>query len=193
MAGIPSRLAEIGRDLGAMALALRTRGGGGSASELRSDAGIFFQYGIEETLKRHVDLMTWENILVDQNVAVGQSTDAVFSFEEDVYVLAMEMWARGNPANLEGASLTVADPASASGQGIYLTTPAVEVIFSGFVIAMGFNALASYPNMLQNVLPLFVPAGSDFTFRVDADAVGSVRCDLTLTVARCPKGVEIPH
>lgn len=178
-----------------MSVALRSVGGGGSASELRSDAGIFFGFGVEETLSRHLDLLTMETIIKQVAPTVGASGALIFSFPEDVYILAVEVYGKTTPANLQGAFLTVADPSSTSAMGIYLTTPSEETIFGGnFTLPLvAITALSHNANLCQPVFPMFVKAGFDFTFGATADAVGGCSMALDLLIARTPKGVPIPH
>ncbi len=194
MVGTPSGIGQARRDLGALINALGVVGGGGSPNELRSDVGIQVQVGVEETLSRHIDLLTWESILSSRAPGVNATSALTFSFPEDVYVIDMNMWGVVTPANLEGASLLLHDPTSTPRQAIYLTTPAQETLFTGnFAPGVGVTAISHSANLVQNVLPIFVPAGTDFIYSVTADAVGGVTLALVTTVVRCPKGVPIPH
>jgi len=193
--GNPSGIGQVKRDLGELIQALGVVGGGGSPNELRSDAGIMVQVGVEETLSRHVDLLTQEHIRVSIGVAASTTATSAFSFDEDVYVQNIGVFGTVTPANLEGSWLTITNPAIATRGLIYLTLPANELIFvGGMVILMGGdNVLSFNENVAGVALPLFVRAGSDFNYSVRADAVGGVTMVLMITVTRTPKGVPIPH
>lgn len=162
---------------------------------MRSDGGIFIGYGVEETLKRHTDLLTWEIIAVSMVRAVGSAGASTFSFPEDVYILDMGIYCSATPANLLGASIQITDPSGTNFQPIYITTPSEELIFpAGMIVPLGVaNAISFNANAQASKLPMFMPTGTDVQVRAAADAVGGVSVIFVMTVARCPKGVEIPH
>ncbi len=194
MAGIPSRLAEIKRDLGPIAAALATKGGGGSASELRSDAGIFFGIGVEETLKRDVDLLTTETIVQTVSPGAGATVSATFSFATDHYILGIAVVGTSGVAAFEWGALLARRFPATNEQLIYwaadtdmVNLAAGSLVMSGLVIASIVSPTLITP------LPLFGVAETDYEaqFRGKAGAGGTFH--VIVQVARCPKGVEIPH
>jgi len=196
LAGIPSRVAEARRDLGAMATALGVVGGGGSPNEMRSDAGIMLGMGVEETLKRHVDLLTWEQVFATCTVPALNTTTigSAISFPEDVYILNLSMWSESNPANFVWGAFMMRDPASTNSNLIYFGEAAdLRTLVAGeidFIIAGAQGILVP---ATQAPLPLFVRQGIDFRIKCRSGGGGGTVVFMMLTVARCPKGVEIPH
>jgi len=188
LAGIPSRLAEIKRDLGAMAAALASKGGGGSASELRSDAGIFFGYGVEETLKRHPDLITANvDAVIGSPAALNTTTTTVFSFPEDHYILAVALRRTvGASASFNSASLKVQP----------FGDPTTQLL--GGWVAAGLIALVTESIYrtgtfgIEFDFPIFGRAETDYLFSVrSGDAATTM--ELTTYTIRAPQGVEIAH
>lgn len=190
MAGVPSRLAEIKRDLGAMAVALASRGGGGSASELRSDAGIFFGYGVEETLSRHVDLID-QDVEIVTNVVVGANatrSDA-FSFPEDHYIQSLDFFVTSLPANLNYVALT-ARPQN--------QTQVVLLAFSKLADLQNFPGLPGPDDLFVPILsgmsfPHFMRANTDYTLTTRSNAGGSVTMTMNILRSMAPQGVRIAH
>ena len=86
MVGVPSGIGQVKRDLGALIEALGIVGGGGSPNELRSDAGVMVGIGVEETLKRHQDLITQQADLITISTAINTTGVNTFSFPEDHYI-----------------------------------------------------------------------------------------------------------
>ena len=193
MAGIPSRAAEIKRDLGPMADALASRGGGGSASELRSDAGIFFQYGVEETLKRHSDLITVDATRVSISPLVSAVATAVFSFPNDHYVLGMALIGVITPGNME-SFIVEAAPFGDPNSGLIAAGIAANFVAFPNAVAVSGVTMLGYANYDAFVtLPLFGRRETDYRITFRADAVGGCRFDALFYTVEAPQGVEIAH
>jgi len=189
--GVPSRLAEIKRDLGAMAAALASRGGGGSASELRSDAGIFFGYGVEETLSRHIDLADIDVIEVNGSPgALNTTVNVTFSFPEDHYILAVMFRAGTNPANFALGALTVRPQPQSEIILVAHTDIGQRITMTG--IALVDDIFIPLPNP-GTTFPLFGLAETDYTFYMRSGAGGGGSFKLVVYRITCPKGVRIPH
>jgi len=177
-----------------MAVALASRGGGGSASELRSDAGIFFGYGVEETLKRHIDLMTQETIIVSRPWTAQNTSTTTFSFAQDHYIQDIVAIVTADPANLEWLQLTALDPAGAITQSLLFGEVGNLIVpVSGSPDIGGAFALAVMIPPLITTFPRFGKRQLDYTFHVRGDAAGTGTARLVMSVTRCPEGVEIPH
>lgn len=188
--GIPSRIAEAKRDLGAMASALGVVGGGGSPSEMRSDGGIFIGMGVEETLKRHIDLM---NVDVENIVTVasgaGVTNTTIFSFPEDHYILAIA-FSTSNIARQTYQVLSVQPQGQSEEILIAHTLLADGLAFDGataFVVAQSLVQMDGGVNF-----PLFGKAATDYAHTVRAE-VGQMTGTLSVYRVRAPKGVEIAH
>ncbi len=194
MAGIPSRIAEVKRDLGAMSTALGSVGGGGSASELRSDAGIFFGYGVEETLSRDNDLLNVQVDTANQTLAAFTDASVVFSFPEDHYILGLSLGlSAGLVANMPWSQLTARPQAG---------VPEVQIMFA--IAADGFDlpggamtwgaipAIAAFTPRRMPAFPLFGLANTDYRIQTRAGAV-AITTLFHIYHADAPKGVRIPH
>lgn len=194
MPGITSRIAEARRDLGAMATALGVVGGGGSPNEMRSDAGIMLGMGVEETLTRHIDLLTAETVSVNATALVNDQGITTFSFAQDHYIQNIQVGGVTTPANMLFVALTQLRFAAGVSNVIYFSDSSDEIIFSAGNLPMtALNILSLSPNTLPLTYPIFGLAETDYTFRARADAVGGVVMAIFMTVTRAPKGVPIPH
>lgn len=178
-----------------MATALGSVGGGGSASELRSDAGIFFQYGVEESLKRDPALFTQ---ITDQVIvavpALSTTTSVIFSIPEDHYVLAISALPSSNPANFEWASLLRLETLGTMSSLLFFCDAAAMRTLVAGVIPVFAGGLAVLPNLVtDSPCPLFSKQQVDYRMTARSTVGGAVTVALYITTARCPKGVEIPH
>lgn len=190
MPGTPSSIAQVKRDLGAISSALGTVGGGGSPNELRSDLGIQVGVGVEETLKRHVDLINSDVEDVTASPVAGNATTAsVFSFPEDHYILGVGMVAN-DVTRLKYGVLSVR-PQGQSEEAMICHTLLAD--FQGFdSLPMGSNQfLVTMDGGFT--FPLFGRAETDYTWAVRSEAAGGVIGTLSIYRVRAPQGVEIAH
>ncbi len=198
VAGTPSEIGEIKRDLGAIIQALGIVGGGGSPNELRSDVGVQVEVGVEETLSRHPDLLTWETI--NTNAIAGAAdttaTAAAFSFAEDTFIGAVTLAVTASPANVAWMALTAHDPASGTARQIIAFVDSTELItLTGGSIQMQNAPIIALnqPALTTAHFPMFVKAGVDFRLEIRSNAGGGFTGQLYMTITRTPKGVPIPH
>lgn len=106
--GMPAEPALIYRAFDVPSV-LESIGGGGSPRELRSDAGVFYQYDLASVIGRTQGQERFEVSTVFTTVGAGNTTVSGFhevigpveGFEEDGYLVGFNAWVESNPANLE--------------------------------------------------------------------------------------------
>ena len=103
--GVPSEPALIYRNQDVPNV-LEAKGGGGSPRELRSDAGIFYQYELGQILGRDPELArvsaTTHVVAVGgANLTVTSQFDPVVEEPSDHYLQGISFHVEANPANLE--------------------------------------------------------------------------------------------
>ncbi len=189
MAGLPSRIAEIRRDLSAIVSALGGVGGGGSPNELRSDAGVMVTVGVDETLKRHVDLMDQDvELIALASPGADTTVSATFSFAEDTYIQGLMFRGSITPANFVFGTVVLRPQNQTARMMICHTLLADRVTFVGLTEADDIF-LPQY----DVPFPLFVKQDTDIIYQVRSGAGGGVTTDLSVYRTSAPKGVEIPH
>jgi len=188
--GVPSGIGQIKRDLGALIEALGIVGGGGSPNELRSDAGVMVGVGVEETLKRHVDLFNQDVEQIEAVAAASTTANTAFSFTEDHYLLGIQ-FSTTDIARMEYAMLT-AQPQGQSELIMIAHTLLADVLsFTGAPGQTGKSSLATMDGGFT--FPLFGKAETDYLLSVRANAIGGVTGRMQIYRVTAPKGVEIAH
>jgi len=169
--------------------ALDVRGGGGSPKELRSDAGVMVEYGIEETLKRHAELIIQDVSSNDTSVAGANTTGSIaFSFAQDHYIMGLTFTSATLPANVLFMLLELIPQNQTQRVVIAFTELADRITFTG--VAGDDDVFV--PHRLVD-FPLFVRAQTDYFFSIRSGAGGGVACTIDLLRVEAPQGVEIAH
>jgi len=186
--GIIIKAGDIFRDIGAMVTALDVRGGGGSPKELRSDAGIFVQYGIEETLKRHPELIEVDVSVNQLSPGAADTTqNTAFSFPEDHYILGFSFQS-SSAANMLWGVLEAVPQGQADRVTLGFTLLADRQTFVGLP---GDDDV--FPPTVLCALPLFGRAQTDYNLTTRSSAGGASNLAVHIYRVQAPQGVEIAH
>ena len=189
--GTPSEIGEIKRDLGALISALGIVGGGGSPNELRSDVGVQVQVGVEETLKRHVDLINADVELVTASAAVLNTTaQNFFSFPEDHYFMGFDFAAPTNPGNVDWMALFLIPQGQNQRLLLGHTVLANRQTFTGITGTDDYFLPVANRGV---TFPLFVRAQTDYFLFIRSGAGGGFDAELSVYRIHAPQGVEIAH
>lgn len=191
--GIIIKPGDIFRDLGPLVSALDVRGGGGSPKELRSDAGVMVQVGIEETLKRHPELIVQQVDQIFLSIAIATTASTTFSFPQDHYIQMVSVgMSVGVAADFEWFQLTAGDPAGTFDTQL-LYGLAADMDDLANAMGWGTTAVTSVATPRNTVpFPIFGRANTDYIFSVRGLAVATV-FRVMIYHTEAPQGVEIAH